>query len=64
VLARTTLFEAASVVGEVRFLTGQTVYARTGDLFAYACALATLAALLVSRWRGSLESPRPLTRRL
>jgi apolipoprotein N-acyltransferase len=50
VLARTALFEEASVVGEVRFLTGQTVYARTGDLFAYACGLATLAALVVSRF--------------
>jgi apolipoprotein N-acyltransferase len=45
VLAKTNLFEEASVVGEVRFLTGRTFYGRTGDLFAYACALATVAAL-------------------
>jgi len=50
VLARTPLFRDAVVVGDVRFLTGQTVYGRTGDLFAYACAVATLAALAWSTW--------------
>jgi apolipoprotein N-acyltransferase len=49
VLARTRLFEEATVVGDVRFLAGQTFYGRTGDLFAYACAIATLAALVLSR---------------
>ncbi len=48
VLARTPLFTETSVVGEVRFLTGRTVYSRTGDLFAYACVVATLASLLLS----------------
>jgi apolipoprotein N-acyltransferase len=50
VLARTRLFEEATVVGEVRFLSGQTVYGRMGDVFAYACAVATLAALVLSRF--------------
>jgi apolipoprotein N-acyltransferase len=59
VLARTGLFEAASLVGEVRFLTGQTLYARAGDLFAYACALAALAALAASRFVSSGALPRP-----
>ncbi len=51
VLARSGLFERAAITGEIRFLTSRTLYARTGDLFAYACAAATLAALLLTmRW--------------
>jgi apolipoprotein N-acyltransferase len=52
VLARSGLFERASIVGEVRFLTGRTFYGRTGDAFAYACAAATLAALVAAMRRG------------
>jgi apolipoprotein N-acyltransferase len=46
------LFTEASVVGEIRFLSGLTIYGTMGDAFAYACAVATLAALVVSRRRG------------
>jgi|WetSurMetagenome_2_1015567.scaffolds.fasta_scaffold06740_3 apolipoprotein N-acyltransferase len=56
VLARTPLFQAETVVGTVRFLTAQTVYGRTGDLFAYACAVAILAALLLSRFTSRLPT--------
>jgi apolipoprotein N-acyltransferase len=49
VLARSGLFEPATIVGEVRFLDDDTVYARTGDVFAYACALLTLAGILAAR---------------
>jgi apolipoprotein N-acyltransferase len=51
VLARSGLFEESVIVGDVRFLTGWTVYARTGDVFVYACAFVTLAALLATRRR-------------
>jgi len=51
VVMRSGLFEQASLVGEIRFLTSRTIYSRTGDVFVYACALATLAALLVTMRR-------------
>ena len=51
VLTRSRLFEEAVLVGDARFLAGLTVYARTGDVFVYACAFATLAALLATRRR-------------
>lgn len=51
VLARSRLFEPALLVGDVRFLGGFTFYARTGDVFVYACALATLVALVATRRR-------------
>jgi len=51
VVIRSGLFEQASLVGEIRFLTSRTIYSRTGDVFVYACALATLAALLVTMRR-------------
>ena len=54
VVARSPLFEETLIVGDVRFLDGQTVYARTGDLLVYACAVATLAALLAGR-RGKVR---------
>jgi apolipoprotein N-acyltransferase len=44
VLVQTPMFEQTVVTGEVRYLDGQTVYARTGDAFAYACGLVTLLA--------------------
>ncbi len=51
VLVRSGLFEQAALTGDVRFLTSRTIYARTGDIFAYACIAATLAALaLTIRW--------------
>ena len=52
VVQRSQLFEQAVVVAEARLLTGQTLYARIGDVFAYACALLVLAAILVAR-RGT-----------
>ena len=36
VLAQTDIFEPAVVVGEARFLATTTLYARIGDVFAYA----------------------------
>jgi apolipoprotein N-acyltransferase len=48
VLDQTGLFEPVVLVGEARFLKGTTTYAQTGDAFAYACAVATLALVLVS----------------
>jgi len=41
-LVRSGIFEPAVIVGEARFLDEQTLYTRTGDVFAYACAAATL----------------------
>jgi apolipoprotein N-acyltransferase len=38
VLARTDLFEHATVVADVRWIRARTVYGRTGDLFAWGCA--------------------------
>lgn len=51
VLARSPLFEQQVVVGDIRFLSGRTVYARIGDAFVYACAAATLAGLVATRRR-------------
>lgn len=51
VLSRSSLFEQAVIVGDVRFLGGLTFYARVGYLFVYACALATLAALVATMRR-------------
>lgn len=52
VVMRSGLFEQAALVGDIRFLTSRTIYSRIGDLFVYACALATLAALLVTMRRN------------
>ena len=41
VLARSGIFEPAVLVGEARFLTTSTFYARHGDILAYASVLAT-----------------------
>jgi apolipoprotein N-acyltransferase len=51
VLVATPIFEPAVTVGEIRFLTGATVYSRTGDVFAYACAVMT--AILLAATRGA-----------
>jgi apolipoprotein N-acyltransferase len=51
VLARTTIFQPAVVVGEARFLRHSTFYARNGDVLAYAAAVMTLALVIVSRRR-------------
>ena len=39
----------AVLVGEARFLTGTTVYARYGDLFAYASVVFTALLLVLAR---------------
>ena len=44
VLARTGIFEPAVIVGEARFLRTSTIYARHGDVFAY-------ASVVADRWR-------------
>jgi apolipoprotein N-acyltransferase len=51
VLVQTRIYETAVVVGEARFLKAATVYAQTGDVFAYASVALTIAALVVSRRR-------------
>jgi apolipoprotein N-acyltransferase len=51
VLVRSGLFQQAALVGDVRFLTSRTIYSRIGDAFAYACAVATLAALVLTMRR-------------
>ena len=52
VIERTAIFERAAVVGEARFLKTSTVYARSGDLLAYASVLATAALLVLARRRA------------
>jgi apolipoprotein N-acyltransferase len=44
--ARSRMFEPAAIVGDVRLLSGLTLYARIGDVFAYLSALLTAAALI------------------
>ena len=48
VLARSGLFESAVLTGEVRYSDLQTIYARYGDVFAWASVLASLALLLTA----------------
>jgi apolipoprotein N-acyltransferase len=52
VLAQTGIFQPAVVVGDVRLVTGSTIYARVGDAFAYAAVLVTGLALLATRSRS------------
>jgi apolipoprotein N-acyltransferase len=52
VTARSGLFEPAVIVGDARFLRESTIYARTGDLLAYGCAVLTVV-LLVGAVRSS-----------
>jgi apolipoprotein N-acyltransferase len=51
VLVESAIFEPAVIVAQARFLTASTVYTRTGDLFAYACAISAVAMLVVGRRR-------------
>ncbi len=51
VIARSAIFEPAVIVGEARFLTQKTIYTRTGDVFAYAAAVAALGLLVGVRRR-------------
>ena len=49
VLAQSDIFQPAVIVGRARFLNGLTVYARSGDVFAYASVVITIVALLSAR---------------
>jgi apolipoprotein N-acyltransferase len=49
VLLESRIFEPAVMVREVQFLRGSTIYTRTGDVFAYASVVATLALLVAAR---------------
>ena len=51
VLAQTGIFQQAVVVGEARFIQQRTIYSFIGDVFAYAAAVLTLAALVLVRRR-------------
>jgi apolipoprotein N-acyltransferase len=51
VTVRSRLFERTALVGQARFLTTLTVYARIGDVAAFFSALLTLAAL-VATWKA------------
>lgn len=51
VLARTDIFHPAVVVGDARLLKGTTMYARMGDVFAYASGVLTAALLVLARRR-------------
>ena len=49
VLFQTKIYETVVAVGEARFLRTETIYGRTGDVFAYASVIVSIAALVVSR---------------
>jgi apolipoprotein N-acyltransferase len=58
VLERTAIFQPAVLVGEARFLTASTFYARHGDLLPYA-ALVVVLVLVASARRGRAKLPGP-----
>jgi apolipoprotein N-acyltransferase len=58
VLAASDLYEPAVIVGDVRYLTGLTVYSRTGDVFALASVLTVLVLLVAARRTGALYNRR------
>ena len=49
VLAQTEIFQPAVIVSQVRFLDASTIYARVGDVFAYASVVITLVMLVLVR---------------
>jgi apolipoprotein N-acyltransferase len=51
VLQRSDIFQPAVIVGDVRLLKTSTIFARIGDVFAYASAVATLVLLVAARAR-------------
>lgn len=57
VLARSALFEPATIVGDVRLVKASTIYTRTGDLFPYGCTLTTLLLLVGARRRSYRMKP-------
>jgi apolipoprotein N-acyltransferase len=54
VTARSPLYESAVIVGDARFLQATTIYARTGDVLAYACVVVTAALLVAMRRSGRM----------
>jgi apolipoprotein N-acyltransferase len=57
VVTRSGLFEEVGLVGDVRLLTGRTIYAQVGDVIAYAAmALTVLAIVAIVRRSGSAAS--------
>jgi apolipoprotein N-acyltransferase len=50
VISKTQLFEQATVVRDIRFITDRTIYSRIGDLVAWLSLVLTIVALL-SAWR-------------
>jgi apolipoprotein N-acyltransferase len=52
VLVRTEIFQPDVFVGSVRLLKTSTFYGRTGDVFAYASVLVTLAMLVLPKRRS------------
>jgi apolipoprotein N-acyltransferase len=55
VITSTGLYQSAVVVGDARFLNGTTIYARTGDVFAYACTVLTALLLVVAMRSGRMK---------
>jgi apolipoprotein N-acyltransferase len=62
VLQESRLFTPAILLGDVRFLTGSTLYSRIGDLLAYVSVLLTVLALLLTRWIQSEARTRARSR--
>jgi apolipoprotein N-acyltransferase len=58
VVVMSPIFEQTVVVGDVRYIDGRTIYAMTGDAFAYACVVAALLAWWTARPR-SAQPARP-----
>lgn len=58
VVARSSIFEQVGMVEEVRFLTDRTLYARMGDVAAYAAIVLTLAALVTMRPKKGVSRPQ------
>jgi apolipoprotein N-acyltransferase len=54
---RSVIFNRTVVEGEVRYLSGRTLYGRTGDVFAWACA--ALSVLVAAAWVRASRAGRP-----
>jgi apolipoprotein N-acyltransferase len=57
ITARTPLFETTTVIGEVRFLTERTLYARIGDLAGQVALLVTLLGVGIALWSQRKGNP-------
>jgi apolipoprotein N-acyltransferase len=58
VIEKSNLFEQRTMVGDLRFLTGRTIYSRIGDLVAWVGLALTLASLLAA-WRMRTARAHP-----